>query len=349
MPQWHIDAYISPLPHQLMSSALGLLLVFRTNAAYDRFWEARKVWGSVTNNCRNLARTGRIALDRKYHARFSMLVISFSVTLRAHLQRVVVSTELEALLPSWEADQVRMNSCPPALIAMKLTHLINEAVGKNEQRSDFYALYLEQLVGELINCLGMAERILLTPVPASYSRHTSRFLSLYTFTLPFVLVHELEYFTVPAIGAICWTLFSIEEIGHLIEEPFSATSKQLPLRRMTTTIARDVRSLLQTKDGMDFDTLLDEDLLSTEDRILAENAPQSTKVQSFVPSLAAPSIWGPGKGDETKEDMEGDEQGGEAKRRGLVGGRTFFGKKSNGPATAASAAATLQSTERMNI
>jgi len=83
-----------------------------------------------------------------------MLVIAFSVTLRAHLQRVVVSTELEALLPSWEADQVRMNSCPPALIAMKLTHLINEAVGKNEQRSDFYALYLEQLVGELINCLG---------------------------------------------------------------------------------------------------------------------------------------------------------------------------------------------------
>ena len=83
-----------------------------------------------------------------------MLVIAFAVTLRAHLQRTVVSTELEALLPSWEADQVRMNCCPPALVAMKLTHLINEAVGKNEQRSDFYALYLEQLVGELINCLG---------------------------------------------------------------------------------------------------------------------------------------------------------------------------------------------------
>ena len=124
------------------------------SAAYDRFWEARKVWGSVTNDCRNLARTGRIALDRKYHARFSMLVIAFAVTLRAHLQRTVVSTELEALLPSWEADQVRMDSCPPALIAMKLTYLINEAVGKDAQRSDFYALYLEQLVGELINCLG---------------------------------------------------------------------------------------------------------------------------------------------------------------------------------------------------
>jgi len=55
----------------------------------------------------------------------------------------------------------------------------------------------------------MAERILLTPVPASYSRHTSRFLSLYTLTLPFVLVHELEYFTPLAIGAICWTLFSM--------------------------------------------------------------------------------------------------------------------------------------------
>lgn len=209
MPQWHIGSHISPIPHQLMSSALGLLLVFRTNAAYDRFWEARKVWGSVTNVCRNLARTGRIALDRRYHARFSMLVIAFAVTLRAHLQRTVVSTELEGLLPSWEADQVRIDSCPPALVCMKLTHLINEAVTQNEARSDFYALYLEQLVGELINCLGMAERILLTPVPASYSRHTSRFLSLYTLTLPFVLVHQLEFFTAPALGAICWGLFSM--------------------------------------------------------------------------------------------------------------------------------------------
>lgn len=179
--------------------------------AYDRFWEARKVWGSVTNVCRNLARTGRIALDRRFHIRFSMLIIAFAVCLRAHLQRTVVGTELEALLPNWECDQIRINPCPPALLAIKITQLLDKAVSDNMAKSaEFYNLYMEQLVGELVNCLGMAERILLTPVPPSYSRHTSRFLSLYTLTLPFVLVHELEMVTVPAVAAICWTLFSIE-------------------------------------------------------------------------------------------------------------------------------------------
>lgn len=142
--------------HQSLSSLLPLPRFH--SAAYDRFWEARKVWGSVTNICRNLARTGRIALDQRYHARFSMLIIAFAVTLRAHLQRNIVSTELETLLPSWEADQVRMDTCPPALVCMKLTYLINEAVSHNEARSDFYALYLEQLVGDLVNCLGKCKQ-----------------------------------------------------------------------------------------------------------------------------------------------------------------------------------------------
>jgi hypothetical protein len=114
---------------------------------------------------------------------------------------------------------------------------------------------------------------------------------------------------------------------------------------MTTTIARDVRALLQTKEGMDFRTLQDEDLLSQEDRILAENAPEPS-MQSFPPSLPTPSIWGPGKGDESREEMEEEEEMG-----GLVAGGGLFGKNNSGSVTAASAAATLQSseTERMNI
>ena len=85
--------------------------------------------------------TAAIALDRKYHSRFAMLVIAYAVSLRAHLQRTVVSTELEALLPNWECDQIRIEPCPPALICMKMSHLIDEAVSQNAQRSaEFYDL-----------------------------------------------------------------------------------------------------------------------------------------------------------------------------------------------------------------
>jgi len=113
---------------------------------------------------------------------------------------------------------------------------------------------------------------------------------------------------------------------------------------MTTTIARDVRALLQTKEVMDFTTLFDEGLLSPEDMILAEHAPESPTMQTFPPSLPTPSIRGPGKGDELKEEMEEEEEMG-----GLVGGGGLFGKNNSVPATAAPAAATLQSTERMKI
>jgi hypothetical protein len=190
---------------------------------------------------------------------------------------------------------------------------------------------MEQLVGELVNCLGMAERILLTPVPASYSRHTSRFLSLYTLSLPFVLVHQLELLTVPAIAAICWGLFSIEEIGHLIEEPFSPTTNQLPLENMTRTIARDVRRLLRVPDDegvMAMAPWVDEDLLSAEDREFAESAPRP---QGFVKS--PPVVSGGGGGGGMHEG----------------GGAVLASMGTNSTVTAASAAMRLRSTETMNI
>lgn len=258
-----------------------------------------------------------------------------------------MSTELEALLPNWECDQIRIEPCPPALVCMKMSHLIDEAVSQNAQRSaEFYNLYMEQLVGELVNCLGMAERILLTPVPASYSRHTSRFLSLYTFTLPFVLVQTMGVLTVPAIAAIGWGLFSIEEIGHLIEEPFAASTNQLPLDKMTRTISRDVRRLLRVPEDegvMHSSPWVDDDLLSVEDRDFAEQAPRpylsaaapASDVATPQPPAAAPQAGEAGMRDGSAAAVLASMAGG-------GGGR-------NDTLTAASAAARLRSTETLNI
>lgn len=106
-------------------------------------------------------------------------------------------------------------------------------------------LYLQQQIGDLINYVGMCERILLTPVPVSYSRHTSRFLSLYCLTLPVVLVPQLQFFTAPTIAMVCWGLFSIEEIGHFIEEPFSPGNNNLKLDAIVTKIGFDAKRLLK--------------------------------------------------------------------------------------------------------
>ena len=75
-------------------------------------------------------------------------------------------------------------------------------------------------VGNLVDALGACESLLTTPVPLSYSRHTSRFLTIWCATLPVVLVDTLGFITIPAVAFIGWCLFGIEEIGHLIEQPF---------------------------------------------------------------------------------------------------------------------------------
>jgi ion channel-forming bestrophin family protein len=83
---------------------------------------------------------------------------------------------------------------------------------------DMNRLQLEEEIGKLVDALGMCERILTTPVPRKYSRHTSRFLTVYLLTLPIVLVPHTEYMTAPIVGAICWGLLSIEAIAFSIEQ-----------------------------------------------------------------------------------------------------------------------------------
>jgi len=85
--------------------------------------------------------------------------------------------------------------------------------------------------GELVSCLGMCERILTTPIPLPYSRHTSRMLSIFCLTLPFILVKQIGFLVIPVTIAICWGLFSIEEIGHYIENPFYERANLIPMSR----------------------------------------------------------------------------------------------------------------------
>jgi predicted membrane chloride channel (bestrophin family) len=96
----------------------------------------------------------------------------------------------------------------------------------------------------LSNSLAICERILKQPVPLSYSRHTSRFLSLYLLALPFNLVTSLGWLTVPIISAVCWSFVSVQEIGHFIEEPFDKETQVIPLNQIVSVVRLDVSEIL---------------------------------------------------------------------------------------------------------
>ncbi|KAL3926104.1 MAG: hypothetical protein SGPRY_003460 [Prymnesium sp.] len=241
-----------PLPHTLLGSALGLLLVFRTNAAYDRFWEARKRWGIVTSESRALASLACTFMTAEQALPMISLVAAFPVVFKHYLRggsaagQARDARRLSALLADAEFAALTQVENQPQYVLARLRQLAqaSSVIGVSEKERET----LLRSTGVLGDCVSACERIYNSPIPLAYSRHTSRFLVLYVSTLPLALVSSLGWATVPVMATICWALFGIFEIGNLIEEPFTAVLGSdrrplLPLTEICRTIRRDVRAI----------------------------------------------------------------------------------------------------------
>jgi len=235
----------NPLIWSVLSSALSLLLVFRTNSAYDRFWEARKLLGALLNSSRNLALIGNQSCggnkwNEKEKIRFSSLLRCFPKLLLAHLA-------YEDALPSLRNSDVSTEDKSHILGAknkpLALLQLLQTTYAPYTSRPDLMGLSFS----EISNVVGACERIVRTPVPQSYSRHTSRFLSLFSFSLPLVLLPTLNFLVVPVTFFHCWALFSIEEIGHGIENPFDPLTRDelLSSTKVANVIESDVEEIMR--------------------------------------------------------------------------------------------------------
>eukprot|EP01038_Epipyxis_sp_PR26KG_P012266 gene12266-16447_t len=229
--------------HALLGSALGLLLVFRTNTAYNRFWEGRKIWERVLTNLRGLARftiinsdlISQVDIERILH-----LICAFPIILQEHLQGFDMPQALVDLLSADEIQQMQQVTNRPYYVTNKLAKCIKnipeQSLFQSRERQSMMA-YIESIT----SCIGSAERIVQTPVPLTYARHTSRFLSLFCLSAPIALVGELGIFVIPFVTMMAWSLFGILEIGMLIEEPFQ---RALKLEVFANTIRRDISDLL---------------------------------------------------------------------------------------------------------
>jgi ion channel-forming bestrophin family protein len=231
------------------SIVLGLLLVFRTNTAYERFWEGRKFWGSVVNNVRNLARQIWVAIDEKDQDDFIAkksalrLLVAFAVAMKLHLRQESVNSELESLISQSQYQKLKSMNNPPIEVAFWIGDYLNTQYDRNYV--DVYQLTaMNQLLNSLIDCLGGCERILRTPIPLAYAIHLKQLLLLYSLALPFQMVKELSWGTGPVVALISFTLFGIEEIGLEIENPFGHDSNDLPLDNICATMHRNIEDLI---------------------------------------------------------------------------------------------------------
>lgn len=235
---------VSATTHTLVGVALGLLLVFRTNASYDRFWEGRKRWGALVNEARNLGRGVRAYIKGDPHLVDAILhwTTAFAYASKDSLRGKVGIGPVAGRLPDPDVKAVLEAEHVPLAVALRISELLAEARNRG-LISDYVLMMLDRNVQSFIDDLGACERILKTPLPFVYVVHLRRALILYCFTLPLAIVGFYGWWTIPVMLLACYMFFGIEEIGVEIEDPFGRDENDLPLERICETIEKNLQSL----------------------------------------------------------------------------------------------------------
>jgi putative membrane protein len=185
-----VDIPTSSVLHSIVGVALGLLLVFRTNSSYDRFWEGRKQIGAMVNNTRNLARQSASYLaDSPFETRMQAghYIIALFASIRRSLRRERETPEMDALLSAEEHEQLKHISAPPLLVAKLISDLL-VVEAKAGRLNEYRLVEMDGIVSSMIDLWGGAERILKTPVPFAYAHHIKGFLTIFCLTLPLSLL-----------------------------------------------------------------------------------------------------------------------------------------------------------------
>jgi putative membrane protein len=235
---------------------LGLLLVFRTNTAYERFWEGRKLWGTIVNNSRNLARQLWVAIaartveDRQDKIATLHLLVAFAVATKLHLRQQPVNPELEALMAPNHFGKLKGMNNPPLQIAFWIGDYLQTQY-ERQQLNTHQLAAMHSLLDELVAAMGGCERILKTPMPIAYAIHLKQLLLLYCLSLPFQMVSQLGWWTGLVVALISFTLFGIEEIGIEIENPFGCDRNDLPLDAICQTMLRNIEDLISQTPGLE--------------------------------------------------------------------------------------------------
>lgn len=231
--------------HSLVGVALGLLLVFRTNSSYDRYWEGRRLWGSITNETRNLGRSARVLLkdDPELLNRVIAWTIAFPYATMNRLRDVKGLGPIAGRLPAEEVKEVLASVNVPLSVSVRISATLREARDRGIV-SDYLFAMLDQNVQLLIDYLGGCERIRRTPLPFVYVVHLRRALIIYCFSLPMALVKEFGWLAVLDTLFVAYIFFGIEEIGVEIEDPFGTDSNDLPLETFSETIDATLTELV---------------------------------------------------------------------------------------------------------
>lgn len=245
---FHIDhAHFQPTvaAHQLLGVVLGLFLVFRTNSAYDRWWEGRRAWGSLVNSTRNFAMKINAYVPSEQHeerAWFASMISNFVFAMKESLRTGVQLSELDPPDDNFLNDLKRFKHKPNRINS--LMHKRVADLYRAGRITGDELINLDKELKDFMDCIGICERIKNTPIPYSYMMYMKKFIFLYIITLPFGFLSQSGLITIPIVLLITFILLSVELIAEEIEDPFGRDVNDLPLDDLSVKIKDNVREIL---------------------------------------------------------------------------------------------------------
>jgi putative membrane protein len=228
--------------YSLIGFVISLLLVFRTNTAYDRWWEGRRKWGEMVNDTRNMASKLSVLLDNQEDKDFfKRMIPNFVYACKEHLRKGVDIQTLK--FTEQEFDIIRSKNHVPLAISNlmfnRLIELREKGVLCNED-----IFILDKNLNALIDSIGACERIKNTPIPFSYSLFIKKFIFVYVTTLPLAFVTIFGYYSALIATFVFYVLVSMEVLAEEIEDPFGTDDNDLPTDQMCERIEANVREVL---------------------------------------------------------------------------------------------------------
>src|SRR5450830_293600 len=246
---------LTAIPFTLIGLPLAIFLGFRNNAAYDRYWEGRKLWGQLVADSQNFARQCQNLIQQPkpfsaslgltdVRVRMIYRAIAYAHALRHRLRDCREAGELNGLLREEEWRQMGQTMNSPNFLMLQMGADLGQCVKEGWIDGCLAAIIdttLSSMVAVGIGC----ERIKTTPIPFSYTLLLHRTAYLYCFLLPFGLVDSIGFMTPGVVAIVAYTFFGLDALGDEIEEPFGTDANDLPLTAMCRAIEINLRESLQ--------------------------------------------------------------------------------------------------------
>lgn len=224
--------------YSLVGFVISLLLVFRTNTAYDRWWEGRRKWGELVNDSRNFSiKLNSLLKNAEDKDFFRRMVPNFVFSMKEHLRKGVLWEELD-LADSERAYLEQKTHIPLAVCSLMYQRL--KSLKETNGISDVEFLALDKNLNAFMEACGACERIKNTPIPYSYSLFLKKFIFIYVVTMPLAFVTTFSYFSALIATFVFYVLVSMEVLAEEIEDPFGADDNDLPTDDLSERIKLSV-------------------------------------------------------------------------------------------------------------